>query len=144
MNATACADPYLLYSNSWNNVLCMYLSQLPSLSLWSSKEGTVQTSSPSSVDTVIMSIPHCGYTMGHWRMVKPLALPSLVQCTLFKLEQNTQQPLLELTMYELSMDLSSSVPTIYWATSLRAMQSHSPSFLLVSLEVCLQFWMCYG
>ena len=110
-------------------------SQLPSLSPWSSKEETVQTSSPSSVDTVMSSLPHSGYTMGHWRLEKPLALSSLVQCTLFKLEQNTQQPLLELTVYKHWMDTSSSVCMMYWATSPRAMQSSTPSFLLVSLMV---------
>ena len=109
------------------------LSQLPSLSPWSSKEGTVQTSSPSSVDTVTLVRPQCGYTMGQWRVVKSLPLPSLVQCTLFKLEQNTQQPLLELTMYELWMDMSSSVRMMIWAPSPRAMQSSTPSSLLVSL-----------
>ena len=109
-------------------------SQLPSMSLWSSKD-TVQTSSPSSVDTVILSLPHTGYTTGHWRVVQSLALPSLVQCTLFKLEQSTPQPLLELTMYKLWMDSSSSVCMMYWATSPRAMQSSIPSFLLVSLEI---------
>ena len=72
--------------------------------------------------------------MGHWRVVNSLALPSLVQCTLFKLEQNTQQTLLELTMYELWMVTSSSVCMIDSATSPRAMQSSTPSFLLVRLE----------
>ena len=111
------------------------------MSPWSSKEGTVQTSSSSSVDTVMLIQPHCGYTMGQWRVVQPLSLPSLVQCTLFKLEQNTQQPLLELTMYERWMDTSSSVHMMYWATSSRAMQSSTPSFLLVSFEV--HFLICY-
>ena len=122
-------------------VLLYHISQLPSLSLWSSKEGTVQTSSPSSVDTVMLSFPHCGYTTGQWRVVQPLSLPSLVQCTLFKLEQNTPQPLLELTMYEHWMVTSSSVHTMYWATSPRVMQSSTPSFLLVSLEMHFKFAM---
>ena len=65
---------------------CLVISQLPSLSPWSSKEGTVQISSSSSVDTVILVVPHGGYTTGQWRVVIPLALPSLVQCTLFNLE----------------------------------------------------------
>ena len=111
------------------------------MSLWSSK-GTVQTSSPSSVDTVMTSLPQCGYTMGHWRVVKSLALPSLVQCTLFKLEQNTQQPLLELTMYEHWMDTSSSVCMMIWATSPKAMQSSTRSFLLVSLEIHFHLHVC--
>ena len=109
------------------------VSQLSSLSPWSSKEGSVQTSSPSSVDTVMIVQPHCGYTMGQWRVAKSLAVPSLVQCTLFKLEQNTQQPLLELTMYKIWMDMSSSVCMMTWAPSSRAMQSSTPSFLLVSV-----------
>ena len=69
----------------------------------------------------------------------PLAGPSLVQCTLVKLEQNTQQSLLELIMYELWMDMSSSVRMRTWAPSLRAMQSSTPSFLLqlVSIETHL-------
>ena len=113
------------------------LSQLLSMSPWNSKEGTVQTSSPSSVDTVTMVRPHCGYTMGQRRVVNSLSLPSLVQCTLFKLKQNTQQLLLELIMYELWMDMSSSVRMIIWATSPRAMQSSTPSFLPVSLTVTL-------
>ena len=50
------------------------------MSPWSSK-GTVQTSSPSSVDTVIFSLTQTGYTMGQRREVNSLALPSLVQCT---------------------------------------------------------------
>ena len=110
-------------------------SQLPSLSPWSSKEGTVQTCSLSSVDTVIMSIPHNGYTIGQWRGVNSLALPSLVQCTLFKLEQNTPQPLMELILYELWMDLSSSVRMMYWEHPSRVIQSSTPLFLLVSLEI---------
>ena len=115
------------------SVLVCYLSQ-HSVSPWSSKEGTVQTSSPSSVDTVTLSVPLCGYTMGQWRVVKSLSMPSLVQCTLFKLKQNTKQPLLELIMYELWMDMSSSACMRTWATSPRAMQSSTPSFLLVSRE----------
>ena len=114
---------------------CLCISQMPSLSPWSSKEGTVQTSSPSSVGTVTVIQPHCGYTMGQRRVVQPLVMPSLVQCTLFIIEQNTPQPLLELTMYEHWIDTSSSVHTMYWATSPRAMQSSTPSFLLVSREV---------
>ena len=111
---------------------CCCTSQLPSLSLWSSMEGTVQISSPSSADTAMLLFPHSGYTVGQWRVGKPLSLPSLVQCTLFEREQNTPQPLLELTMYEHWIDTSSSVSTMYWATSPRAMQSSTPSFLLVS------------
>ena len=64
------------------------ISQLPSMYPRSFK-GTVQTSSPSSVDTVRLE---CGQTMGKWRVVKSLALPSLVQCILFMLQQNTPQP----------------------------------------------------
>ena len=109
-------------------------SQLPSMSLWSSKD-TAQISSPLSVDTVMIVHPHCGYTMGHWRVEKALALPSLVQCTLFKLEWNTPQPSLELTVYEHWMTTSSSVCMMIWATSSRAMQSSTLSFLLVSLEL---------
>ena len=55
--------------------------------------------------------------------------------TLFKIEQNTEQTSLEWTVYEHWMDTSSSVQTMYWATSPRAMQSSIPSFLLVSLEI---------
>ena len=122
-------------SNCRLYLLLYHLSQLLPVSLWSSKEGTVQTSSPSSVDTVIMSIPHCGYTTGQWRVVQPLMMPFMVQCTLFRVEQNTEHPSLEWTMYKHWMDTSSSVHTMYWATSPRAVQSSTPSFLLVSLEI---------
>ena len=54
------------------------ISQLPSLSPWSSKEETVQTSSLSSVDTVRLERSHCGYTMEQWRVVNSLPQPS--QC----------------------------------------------------------------
>ena len=65
--------------------LSAHCSQLPSMSPWSSKD-TVQTSSPSSVGTVILEYPHSGYTMTQQqRVVMSLALPSLVQCTLLKL-----------------------------------------------------------
>ena len=40
------------------------------------------------------------------------------------------------------MDTSSSVCILIWETSLRAMQSSTPSFLLVSLETHLQYCMC--
>ena len=119
----------MYYSHMY--IPCCRTLQLPSLPPWSSKD-TVQTSSPSSVDTVTLVHPQCGYTMGQWRVVMSLPLPSLVQCTLFKIEQNTQQPLLELTMYELWMDMSSSVRMMTWARSSRAMQSSTPSFLPVS------------
>ena len=119
----------MYYSHMY--IPCCRTSQLPSLFPWSSKD-TVQTSSPSSVDTVTMVRPHCGYTMGLWRVVLSLPLPSLVQCTLLQLEQNTQQPLLELIMYKLWMDMTSSVRMRTWAPSSRAMQSSTPSFLLVS------------
>ena len=114
---------------SYRPLLCT--SQLLSMCPWSSK-GTVQTSSPSSVNTVMFSPRRCGYTMGQWRVVKSLALPSLVQVTLFSLEQNTLQPLLEWTMYERWMDTSSNVHMMIWATSSRAMLSSSPLSLLVS------------
>ena len=66
--------------------LFAHCSQLSSPSPWSYKGDTVQTISPSSVDTVIMEMTHCGYTMTRqWRVVMSLALPSLMQCTLFKL-----------------------------------------------------------
>ena len=45
-------------------------------------------------------------------------------------------------MYEHWMDTSSSVCIMYWATSSRAMQLSSPSFLLVNFETHLQYWMC--
>ena len=49
---------------------CVYfLSQLPSMSPWSSKEETVWTSSLSSVDTVMFPLTHTGYTIGQWRVV---------------------------------------------------------------------------
>ena len=64
--------------------LFVHCTQLLSMSPWSSK-GTVQTSSPSSVDTVILEMTHCGCTMGHWSMAMYLPLPSLVHCTLSKL-----------------------------------------------------------
>ena len=102
------------------------------MSPWSSK-GTVQTSSPSSVATVRVDRRHCGYTMTRqWRVVKSLALPSLVQVMLFSLEQNTTQPSLELTQYKHWMDTSSSVRMMIWAISSRAMLFSSPSSLLVS------------
>ena len=101
------------------------------MSLWSSK-GTVQTSSASSVDTVMFSPHLCGYTMGQWRVVKSLALPSMVQTTLFSLKRNTLQLLLEWTVYEHWMDTSSSVCMKTSATSSRAMLSSSPLFFLVS------------
>ena len=102
------------------------------MSPWSSK-GTVQPSSPSSVDTVKFSPRLCGYTMGQWRVVKSLPLLSLVQCTLLKIEQNTLQLLLEWTMYKHWMDTSSNVCMKIWTASLRAMLSSSPLFLLVSV-----------
>ena len=103
-------------------------TQLPSLSLWSSKD-TVQTSLPSSVDTVILSIPQSGHTTGQRRVVITLALPSLVQCTLFRVQQNTEYPSVEWTMYKHWMDTSFNVHTMYWATSPRAMQSSTSSFI---------------
>ena len=125
-------------------MLVYHLSQLPSMSPWSSNGNTVQTSSPSSVDTVIMEMTHCGYTMARqWRVVMSLALPSLVQCSLFELKQNTPQPLLEWTVYEHWMDMSSSVRILIWASSSRAMQSSSPSSLLVSLDsTIIVFTLC--
>ena len=45
------------------------ISQLPCLSLWNSKEGTVQTSLPSSVDTEMFLLTQTGYTMGQQRVV---------------------------------------------------------------------------
>ena len=93
---------YCVHTQQFYLVLCLVccLSQLPSMCLWSYKEGTVPISSPSYVDTVTMVLPHCGYTMGHWRVVMSLALPSQEQCTLFKLKQNTQQLSVEWTVYE--------------------------------------------
>ena len=64
-------------------VLGLRCSDYDSDSAGEFKEGTVQTSSPSYVDTVTMVLPHCGYTMGHWRVVMSLVLPSQEQCTLF-------------------------------------------------------------
>ena len=80
------------------------------------------------------TLVHCSLMPYLWRVVKSLALPSLVQCTLFQLEQNTQQSLLEWTMYEHWMDTSLSVHMRIWEPHLRAMQSHFPSFLLVLLK----------
>ena len=112
------------------------------MSPWSSK-GTVQPSSPSSVDTVRLGGPHSGYTITQQcRVVTSLPRPFLVQCTLFKLEQNIPQPLLVLAVYELWMDTSSSVHIQYWATSSRAMQSSSPSFLLVSSVIIHTYINC--
>ena len=74
---------YRIHSHhSWRlslwKLLCVYFnSQLPSMSPWNSKEETVQTSSPSSVDTVMFPLTQTGYTMGQWREVNSLALPSL-------------------------------------------------------------------
>ena len=93
---------------------------------------------------VMVEMIHSGYTMGQWRMVTSLALLSLVQCTLFSLKQNTHQ----------NHYWSGHCTSIGWiphpvciyvlilATSPRAMQSSFPSFLLVSLETHLQYWMC--
>ena len=98
---------------------------------WSSKH-TAQISSPSSVDTVIFSLTHTGYTMGHWREVNSLALPSLVQCTQSRVIQSTEWQPMEWAMCKLSTDTSFNVCTAYWATSSRAMLSSTPSPLLVS------------
>ena len=54
-----------------------HISQLPSISPWSSKEGTVQTSSPSYVDIMNVPMTQTGYTMGQWGLVDSLPLPSL-------------------------------------------------------------------
>ena len=127
--------------------LFAHCSLQPSMSPWSS-EDTAQTSSPSSVDTVRLEWPHCGYTMiRQWRVAMPLALPSLVQCTLFKLYQSTPhvQLILEWTVYMRWMDTSFVMKI--WATSSRAMLFISPTFLRsISLETHLQYvyiyWIC--
>ena len=69
--------------------LIFVTSQLPSMSPWSSKD-TAQISSSSSVDTVVFSLTQAGYTMGHWREVNSLALPSLVQCTQSRVIQSRE------------------------------------------------------
>ena len=114
-------------------LLVVDTSQLPSMCPWSSKD-TVQTGSPSSVDTVIFSLTPTGYTMGQRRMVNSLALPSLVQCTHSRVLQSTERQSADWAMCKLLMVTSFSVCTAYWATSSRAMQSSTPSSLLVSLK----------
>ena len=121
----------VLYSH-----ICLVVdtSQLPSMSPWNSKEETVQTSSPSSVDTVMFPLTPTGYTMGQQRVFNSLALPSLVQCTQCRVIQSTEWQSLEWAMCKLSTDTSFNVCTAYRATSSRAMQSSTPSSLLVSLK----------
>ena len=47
----------------------VFCSVQPSVSLWSSKEESVQTSSPSSVDTLMFLLTQFGYTMEQQRVV---------------------------------------------------------------------------
>ena len=77
---------HVLHFMDLMSFIFVHCSLQSSVSPWSSKGDTVQTSSPSSVDTVIMEMTHCGYTMTRQRrVVKSLPLPSLVQCTLSNL-----------------------------------------------------------
>ena len=138
MYVCTCAHVLHFIDLMWS--LSAHCSQLPSMSPWSSKEDTVQTSSPSSVDTVIFSLTQTGYTMGQWREVNSLALPSLVHCTQFRVIQSTEWQSVEWVMCKLLTDTPFNVCTAYWATSSRAMQSSTPSSLLVS--ACAVYRVC--
>ena len=141
MHYTCTLIPAYIQYKAWLHFLVLYshiclvvdTSQLSSMSPWRSKD-TVQTSSLSSVDTVMFSLTPIGYTMGQWQVVMSLPLPSLVQCTQSRVILSTEWQSADWAMCKLLMDTSFNVCTAYWAASLRAMLSSTPSSLLVSLK----------
>ena len=144
MHYTCTLTPAYIQYKAWLHFLVLYTliyvclvavtSQLPSMSPWSSKRDTVQTSSPSSVDTVMFPLTRAGFTIGQMGVLNSLQLPSLVQCTQSGVIQSTEWQSVEWTMCKLSTDTSFNVCTAFRVPSSEAMQSSTPSFLQVSLK----------